>query len=59
MENNKTLLETFKKKDSCVMCGEKTNHSQDESINTRSYYVECVGQLCNKCFSMVYSPRYN
>jgi hypothetical protein len=60
MQKNKKLLETFKNnQDSCVMCGEETKHNKEESINTRNFYVECAGQLCAKCFSMVYSPRYN
>jgi len=40
-------------KEKCVVCGAQTDVPKDMHIDFRKYYVEGVGQLCDKC-----GPKY-
>ena len=44
-------------KDTCVMCGCKTEYDRNEHIDQRMHYVEGAGQLCIECFNNIYSPK--
>jgi hypothetical protein len=50
-------LDDFRKKDYCVLCKKETPYHLETHIKDRYYYIECVGQLCSKCFSFYYSPQ--
>lgn len=53
-----TLLAEFENKEICVVCRKKTEESKNTNINKRFYYVECVGQLCSKCYEEIYDIKY-
>ena len=38
----------------CVLCGDETNVRVDTHIDAREYYVEGAGELCPKCYGIVY-----
>lgn len=40
-------------KEPCVVCHAVTNYSYRTPIQERNYYVEGVGQLCEKCYADV------
>lgn len=49
------LKQFFKdKKDKCVICNKATPYEKQIHINHRKYYVECAGQLCEKCYFSLY-----
>ena len=45
--------------ETCVTCNENTDVPIDLHIDYRHNYVECVGQLCTKCFNEVYGIDIN
>lgn len=53
-----TLLKEFENKETCVICRKKTEENRDTHVNQRMYYVECVGQLCPKCYGEIYDIKY-
>jgi len=38
----------------CIMCSVDTGIAVDTHIDTREYYVEGAGQLCEKCWLETY-----
>lgn len=48
MDNKK--LDFFKTKEKCVICKETTQYEKNTHINKRYFYIDCVGQLCSKCY---------
>lgn len=58
------LLKMFKdhppiddSKEKCVNCDIQTNVPKNQCVETRAYYVEGGGQLCEKCYEKIYGPR--
>jgi len=43
--------------DDCVSCGTETDYPKTMNINLRSYYVEGAGQLCKKCWDLIYKIK--
>ena len=49
----------------CIICKNQTFIKKNQSIHTRSCYVEGLGQLCHSCFfattntSTTYNTTYN
>ena len=43
--------------ETCVLCHELTDVRKDISIESRTHYVECVGELHPKCYNEVYSSE--
>jgi hypothetical protein len=41
-------------KDICVICNIETQYNKDFNINTRDYYIEGCGQLCQECYKNIY-----
>ena len=41
-----TMKDEYEK---CVLCGKTTNVLKSTPIELRLAYVECAGQLCDKC----------
>jgi hypothetical protein len=41
-------------KDKCVMCDCDTSYKKIDHIDIRKYYVEGAGQLCEKCYVLIY-----
>lgn len=39
----------------CIRCGRPTPYHPNTPITLRSYYIEGSGQLCEQCFSRLYS----
>jgi len=52
------LLKEFENKEVCVLCNKKTDENKNTNINKRMFYVECVGQLCGKCYVEIYDVKY-
>lgn len=42
-------------KDYCVICKRSTPYLKTTHINKRKFYIECAGQLCEKCYFNLYS----
>ena len=42
------------KHDECVLCGQLTQYRQTDHIDTRQYYIEGAGQLCEGCYNKTY-----
>jgi hypothetical protein len=40
--------------ENCVVCRDETNVLKSTPIKDRRFYVECVGQLDEKCYNKVY-----
>ena len=45
------------KEEKCVICGENAGYMFDTPIYERQFYVEGVGQLCEKCFKEIYTQE--
>ena len=41
-------------KDLCVICGEESLYDENEHVELRLGYIECVGQLCLDCYEQTY-----
>ena len=41
--------------ENCIRCGRSTPYDQSTPIHLRRYYVVGSGQLCEQCFSQLYS----
>lgn len=41
-------------KDKCIMCKKETEYTKNTHIDFRQYYIEGAGQLCKKCYNMIY-----
>lgn len=41
-------------KERCIRCGRETEYEVSTPVTVRRYYVECSGQLCEKCFYDLY-----
>ncbi len=41
----------------CVRCGNKTGVSKNTPVDSREHYVEGGGQLCRKCWAMIYTDK--
>lgn len=39
----------------CVSCNTATEVLVTEPVQNRPHYVECAGQLCEKCYTQIYS----
>lgn len=44
-------------KDKCVLCGSETPYDKTTHIDFRQYYIECLGQLCFKCYNEIYNTK--
>lgn len=42
-------------KELCVCCWELTDESIDTPVDERKCYVDCIGQLCEKCYDKIYN----
>jgi len=49
------MSESDSKYELCVICDTVTKEHEDQHINSRNYYVEGCGQLCEKCYIEIYS----
>lgn len=47
------LFQISVEKEPCVVCHAVTDYSYRTPIQERNYYVEGVGQLCEKCYADV------
>ena len=36
--------------ESCVLCGQETEYTVNDSISLRNYYIDGAGQLCEECY---------
>ena len=43
--------------DSCVTCDKETSYNIEDCIDKRIGYVEGVGQLCSKCYDVIYVKK--
>jgi hypothetical protein len=41
-------------KEYCIICGEETPYKKSDHILMRKYYEEGVGQLCKRCYFLIY-----
>lgn len=41
-------------KEYCIICGKETSYQKTDNILLRKYYVEGAGQLCKKCYFLIY-----
>ena len=41
--------------ETCVSCNEVTEVLTTQNVQTRDFYVEGAGQLCETCFTKIYS----
>ena len=41
-------------KEKCIICGAETIYSFDTPISQRKYYIEGAGQLCERCYYLIY-----
>ena len=41
--------------ENCIRCGRPTPYDQSTPVHLRRYYVDGSGQLCEQCFSQLYS----
>lgn len=41
-------------KEYCIICGEETPYKKSDHILIRKYYEEGVGQLCKRCYFLIY-----
>lgn len=48
MQTNDNKKKT--KREKCIICGRLTKYDYDTPIDERLYYIEGVGQLCDKCY---------
>lgn len=53
-ELKEKLLKVGGKNEICVICGKETEYTFDTHIQERKYYVEGVGQLCKRCYYLIY-----
>lgn len=51
---NKTKHNDFEK---CVICHCETTVRKEENIENREFYIEGVGQLCDKCYYEIYIKK--
>ena len=42
-------------KELCIRCGRPTPYDIHTPVTSRLYYIEGSGQLCEQCFSLLYS----
>lgn len=49
-----TAFERKSKYEKCVVCHKKTTVTADTPVNLRKNYVRGVGELCDKCYLVVY-----
>ena len=49
------MSESDSKYELCVICDAATKEREDQHIDSRNYYVEGCGQLCEKCYIEIYS----
>lgn len=57
LNKNKTMEKKKEKKtekEICRRCGIETSYDIDTHVDMRTCYVEGVGQLCSKCYDIVY-----
>jgi len=43
--------------DLCTRCNKKTQYKSDTHIDVRENYIEGSGQLCEKCYEIVYCKK--
>jgi thymidylate synthase len=43
--------------DKCVMCGKETKYPKNMHVEYRMYYVEGAGQLCEDCYTKIYTKN--
>jgi hypothetical protein len=53
-ELKEKLLKMNKGKEICIICGKETEYNFDTPIQERKYYIEGVGQLCKRCYYLIY-----
>ena len=41
--------------ENCIRCGRPTPYNQSTPVDIRKWYVDGSGQLCEQCFSQLYS----
>ncbi|MGB9848158.1 MAG: hypothetical protein ACPLKV_03080 [Minisyncoccia bacterium] len=41
-------------KEHCVICGAETPYKKTDDVLKRKYYVEGSGQLCERCYFLIY-----
>lgn len=56
--NKKEIKEDENKKDKCVCCGVETEYYITDHIDKRYNYVECVGQLCEDCYTKTTNNKF-
>ena len=49
------MIESDSKYELCVICDAATKEREDQHIDSRNYYVEGCGKLCEKCYIEIYS----
>jgi hypothetical protein len=48
-------IRRFSKYEYCIGCKTRTDIPKDLDITLRRYYIEGSGQLCKKCYELVYN----
>jgi recombinational DNA repair protein (RecF pathway) len=42
-------------RENCIRCGRPTPYDINTPVHLRRYYIDGSGQLCEQCFSQIYS----
>ena len=48
------FFNNFFRNEPCVNCGNITPVTRSRLVPKRKYYVEGAGQLCEKCYNLIY-----
>ena len=44
-------------KEKCVVCDKETGYDIETHIDMRKFYIEGVGQICDKCYWEIYGEE--